>query len=369
MSFDPLRVRFKPRSAFAKELDTAVDAYFAEGTGRKRRDMPRMYLKSAIILTWFVSSWVVLVFFAETWWQGVLAAMSQGLSIAAIGMSVQHDANHGGYSRHKWVNRVMGATLDLQGVVSFVWRPKHNIGHHSYTNVEGVDYDIDFGVLASLSPLGPRRWWNKYQHYYLWFFYGFLLPKWVFHDDWLILKRRMIGVYKLPPPGKKGLAWFLAVKVFFVAWAIVIPAMYHPLWQVLVFHLIAAYTLGATLGTFFQLAHCTTGADFVSHENNTLQTDFATHQIATTVDFAPRSRILTWFCGGLNFQAVHHLYPKVCHLHYPALAPIVAEVAARHGLRYRVQPTFRGALASHFRHLRAMGEPLPVTALAQVPTV
>jgi linoleoyl-CoA desaturase len=353
----PSCVRFARPGAFARELDSAVDAYFDEpNRGRRRRDVPAMYAKTASILAWFVGSWVVLVFVAANAWQGVLAAVSLGLSIAAVGMCIQHDANHGAFSQHRWVNRTLGATLDVMGVCSFIWRPKHNIGHHTFTNVETIDYDLDFGALARLSPQQPRRWWHRWQHVYLWFFYGFLLPKWVFHDDFVILKRRTIGVHQLPAPKASGVVGFALVKIFFVAWSLVIPAFFHPIWQVVTFHFLAAFTLGSTLGTVFQLAHCNEDVEFPSATATApLDNDWATHQLETTADFAPRSRVITWFCGGLNFQAVHHLFPKICHLHYPALAKIVAETAARHGLRHRSHSTFATALSSHFRHLRAMG--------------
>jgi linoleoyl-CoA desaturase len=355
----PSQVRFAARGAFSRELDARVGEYF-EAAGRERRDQPRMYRKSLFILTWFAGSWALLVFAARTMLEGTLLAVSLGLSIAAIGMCIQHDANHGAYSTRGWVNRIFGCTLDLMGVCSFIWRQKHNIAHHTFTNVAGIDYDLDFGVLARLSPEQRRRPWHRYQHLYLWFFYGFLLPKWVFHDDFIILKKRLIGAHKLPAPNAAKLTAFVGWKVFFVLWAIAIPALFHPWWQVLVFHSIAVFTLGLTLGTFFQLAHCISEADFpaVGHGAR-MEADWAAHQIATTVDFAPKSAFLTWFVGGLNFQVEHHLFPKVCHLHYPALAKIVGEVSLKHGLKYRRHTTFGGAIASHFRHLRTLG--LPVT--------
>jgi linoleoyl-CoA desaturase len=351
------RVRFAERGAFSRDLDAAADAYFL-GAGR-RRDILRMYLKTFVILTWFGASWALLVFAAQTWWQAAFAAISLGLSIAGVGMSVQHDANHGAYSKFVWVNRVFGSTLDVMGVCSFIWRPKHNIAHHTYTNVDGVDFDLDFGALARLSPDQRLRGWHRYQHFYLWFFYGFLLPKWVFFDDFVILRKRLIGVHKLPRPSPLALVGFVAWKLFFVAWAIVIPALYHPLWQVLVFHLLAAFTLGWTLGTIFQLAHCVREAEFPMPPDggDRMANDFARHQLATTVDFGAQNELLTWFAGGLNFQVEHHLFPKVCHLHYPALSRIVTRVAGEHGLTHRTQATFCGALSSHYLHLRRLGRP------------
>ena len=71
----------------------------------------------------------------------------------------------------------------------------------------------------------------------------------------------------------------------------------------------------------------------------------------TTVDFAPRSRLLAWYLGGLNFQVEHHLFSRVCHIHYPALAPIVKQTAREHGLPYHHNGTFLQAVGSHARTL------------------
>lgn len=352
-----VRVRFGSGGAFREDLKRASDAYF-ERTPTPKRDVAGMYLKSAVILTWFVGSWVLLVFFATRAWEAAALSVSLGLSIAGVGMGIQHDANHGGYSRRPWVNRAFGLTLDVMGVCSWYWRQKHNVIHHTYTNVRGVDFDLDFGVIARLSPEQPRRPWHRYQQYYLWFLYCFLLPKWVFHDDFVLLKGHRAGPHLLPPMGRGEVALFWGAKAFFVAWSLVIPSLFHPVWQVLLCHLLAASALGITLSSVFQLAHCADAVEFPeAPAEGVLRDDWAAHQVDTTVDFAHGNPALTWFLGGLNYQVEHHLFPKVCHLHYPALADIVAETAARHGVRYRRHGTLRAALASHFRHLERLGRP------------
>ena len=353
-------MRFRDHGPFSVELRGRVDSYFA-GQSLTRRDVGGMYGKSALILAWFGGSWALLVLAAHTWWTGTALAVSLGLSVAAIGMSVMHDANHGAYSRHAGVNRLFGSTLDLMGVNSFIWRHKHNVLHHTYTNVQGVDYDLDFGLLARLSPGQERRAWHRYQHLYLWFFYGFLLPKWVFHDDFIIWRRLHIGSHPLPRPSRAESALFVAWKLVFLAWTFVIPALFHPVLHVLAFDFVAFFTLGLTLGTTFQLAHCQEEADFpaLPAAGAKMDRDWAEHQLGTTVDFASKNALVTWFCGGLNFQVEHHLFPKVCHLHYPALSLIVREVATKHGVRHRDNGTLRGALGSHVAHLRRLGLATP----------
>ncbi len=320
-----------------------------------------MLLKSVILLTWFVASWALLVFAATTLWQAILLSMSLGLAIAGIGMAVQHDANHGAYSKHRAVNTLFSLSLDTMGVSSFIWRQKHNVFHHTFTNIEGIDFDLDFGSIARLSPEQGRRSWHRFQHFYIWGLYGLLLPKWVLFDDFVVLATRKMGAHRVSKPTRLDLVRFVGAKLFFFCWALLIPSLYHPIWQVCVFLFLASYTMGVTLGVVFQLAHCVEEADFplLPKSGERMHEEWTLHQMATTVDFARKNVVLSWYLGGLNFQVEHHLFPKVSHLHYPALSKIVEELAAEHGARYRSSPSFRASLASHYRHLRVLGRHQP----------
>lgn len=86
-----------------------------------------------------------------------------------------------------------------------------------------------------------------------------------------------------------------------------------------------------------------------------MQHPWAIHQVETTVDFARRSRVAAWLLGGLNFQIKHHLLPRICHVNFPALSPIVEGTCREYGVKYNEHPSFRARLASHFRWLRQMG--------------
>jgi linoleoyl-CoA desaturase len=344
-------IKFSRGSAFQHALDTRIDAYFAE-TGKPRRDVPAMYVKTAIILAWFVGSWALLVFVARTWWQCGAAALSLGLAMAGIGMCIQHDANHGGYSDRPWVNKLFGYTLDMIGLSSFIWRHKHNVVHHTYTNIRGVDYDIDFGVVARLSPEEKVLPHFRYQHVYMWFLYGFLLVK-LMIEDLMIFVTGKLGRHPLPqmPLGERFV--FVLGKASVVTWAFVIPALYHPAWLVLASFLVAAYVQGVIVASTFQIAHCVEDAELPAPPSG--KPCFAQHQVETTTGFRTRSRFLHWFVAGLDHQIEHHLFPRICHVHYPALAQIVEQTAAEHGLRYRRYASVRAALVSHVRHLKRLG--------------
>jgi linoleoyl-CoA desaturase len=146
-------------------------------------------------------------------------------------------------------------------------------------------------------------------------------------------------------------------KVFFFCWALLIPMLFHPWWVVVVYYVGTAFVIGVVLSVVFQLAHCVEEADFPEPLPGTdrLAEGWAVHQVRTTVDFARSNRLLTWYLGGLNFQIEHHLFPHICHIHYPRMAAIVQAVSGEFGVRYTAHPSFFGAVASHWRWLRRMG--------------
>ena len=352
------KLSFPRDSGFQAELKRRVLAHF-EDSRLATRDSPRMYLKTAVLLLWFGASYALLVLAAATWWQGALLSLSLALAMAGIGFAVQHDANHGAYSRRPAINHLLGLTLDMVGASSYVWRHKHNVSHHTYTNLVGADTDIDLGPVARLSPAHTRRWAQRWQHLYVWPLYGFLTFKWHFVSDFRNVARGRIARLPFPRPRGGDMIEMLAGKVAFFGWTLFLPALFHPWWVVLLGFAGTSFVLGFVLSVVFQLAHCVEETDFPTPnpETGALPDAWAVHQVRTSADFARGNRLLTWYVGGLNFQIEHHLFPRICHVHYPSIAPIVESVCADFGVRYTAHPTFRAAASSHFRWLRRMGRP------------
>jgi len=357
MSGTPPRVRFPRDDGFHAAVKRGAVAYFA-GTGRARAGGAAMYAKTGVILAWFAGSYALLLLLGgASPWLAVALTVSIALATAGIGFSVMHDANHGAYSRSSRVNRGWGFALDLVGASSYVWRFKHNVHHHTYANIDGMDADIDAAPFLRLARSQRLRAFHRYQHVYAWLLYGVLAVKWWFLDDVVDLVRGRIGQLPFPRPRGGELAGVVAGKVVFVTWAVVVPVLvFRSAWVAPLF-LLGAFTLGLVLSTVFQLAHSV--SDAVSHAaapgDQRMPTGWAEHQVLATVDFAPSNRLLGWYVGGLNFQVEHHLLPDVCHVHYPALAGMVEATCLAHGIPYRAQPTLRAAIAAHYRFLRALG--------------
>jgi linoleoyl-CoA desaturase len=352
------KAKFLEAGPFHQHLKARVEQYLG-ASGRSPRDLPAMYVKTGVILAWFVASYVWLVFGADTVWGAAVGCVSVGLAVAGIGFSVMHDANHGGYSERRRINHLFGWMIDVIGGSSYVWSWKHNIFHHSHPNVAGLDEDIDIQPLCRLAPSQRLRKGHRFQHLYIWGLYGLLPLKWHFIDDFKNVITGRIGNQKMPRPRGRKLMGVLLGKLLFYGWVIVLPLFYHPLWKVALGYAAASFVLGLTLSTVFQLAHCVEEADFteVPQDGKAFSRDWATHQVATTVDFARGNPLVSWYLGGLNFQAVHHLFPRVCHLHYPALSRIVEQTCQEYGIRYRAQTSVGAALRSHVRWLKRMGRP------------
>lgn len=361
----PGRIEFRSGGPVHTQMRRRVAEYLADPE-RVRRGQRGLYAKTAVLAAWVVLSWLGLMFASQAWWQTVLLAISLGLALAGLGFNVSHDANHGSYSPNRRLNRAMRWTLDLMGASSYVWRTKHNVVHHTFTNIAGADSDIDSMPFARFAPDQTRHPWHRWQHVYIWPMYGLVATKWYTVGDAAYLLNGRIEQTRLRRPRGGDLVGLVLGKAAFLAWTLVIPMTVHPWWQVLLVFGLVSFVLALTMAVVFQLAHCVEEAEFSSLDAmaGAGRTDWAVHQLETTVDFAPGNRLLTWYLGGLNFQVEHHLFSTVCHAHYPALARIVRDVCAEHGVPYHVHPTLRAAIASHHRWLRRMGAPVTASVAA-----
>ena len=350
-------MKFSADDPLLREVRRVVDRYFEEN-GLAKRGHPGMWMKAGVILSWFAVSYGVLVLVPVPWFGKLAAAVSLGLAAAGVGFNIMHDGGHESFSNSRTVNRWLFRTLDLLGGSSYLWLHKHNRAHHTYTNVEGHDSDISAGGAIRLSPHQPQRFHHRFQHVYAWPLYGLLVPKWLFIDDFAVLRRGRIGVTNVAPPQGQELVVFAIGKVVAMGLALGLPLFLHPPTYVLACYALVALVTGVTLSVVFQLAHVVPGTLFPVHEPDSMSADaWSVHQLRTTADFAPNNRLLSWYVGGLNFQIEHHLLPRISHIHYAGIALLVRDVAQRYGLPYLVHGSFRSAIAAHFRHLRYLGRP------------
>ncbi len=346
--------------AFGSTVRARVAAHFREhGIGLKAD--ARMVPKTLILLALYLGPLALLLTVPLSPWTALALVVLMGVGMAGVGMAIMHDGLHGAISSRGWVNEWLGGTMYLLGSDAFTWKVQHNGAHHTHTNIDVIDQDIDPPELLRFSDHGPLRRVHRGQHVYAFLFYG-LLTLVKLGNDFLSLAR--VRRHRDPRHAaysfRRAFVVMVGVKLAHAAVFIGLPILLTPFawWQVILGFLLMHFTCGVILGTVFQLAHVVEGAQQpLPDAQGVIPNDWTVHELLTTADFAPQSRLLSWYTGGLNFQIEHHLFPYVSHLHYPAIAPIVRRTAEEFGLPYNVKPTLVAALASHVRRLRQLGDP------------
>ncbi|HEX9892291.1 MAG TPA: acyl-CoA desaturase [Gemmatimonadales bacterium] len=342
---------------FLREVRVEVDGYFRE-RGLSTKANATMVAKTVTMLALTFVPYGLILSGQFTPAAMLVFALLVGLGMAGIGFSVAHDALHGAYSDKPLVNRALGFTMDLIGGSGYLWKITHNIIHHTYTNIHGTDEDLAVSPLLRLSPHAERRWYHRYQHLYALVLYAMTTLFWVFVKDYKYLLKRDLGPYADRRHAPGDVAELVAGKVVYYGWSVVIPLLVIdlPWWQILLGMLAAHLVAGFALGIVFQLAHV---IEETAHpepdQAGAMPDNWGVHEMETTANFGPESRLLRWYVGGLNYQVEHHLFPRICSIHYPAISPIVRRLAAEHGLPYHSHSTFIGAVRSHLRTLQRLG--------------
>ncbi len=349
------KLTFPADTAFQRDLRDRVDAWFVANNVSKAANRS-MWLKVAF---WLVFSPVVV---AAAFFAPVPAAVSialftlGGFCLAFVEMNIGHDAIHGSLSTSKRVNNLFAWTFDAMGASSTTWRIAHNLLHHTYTNVPGVDTDIEPGPLLRFNTDAKLYPWHRFQALYAFPLYGLMSILWVYQRDFAQMASKHPRTGKHQPASEW--AKLLIGKAMHVGIFLVLPLTMgvQSTAVVLVGYFFFHVAAGMTLSIVFQLAHLVEGVRYIGpvDGNDKLPRGWMEHELLTTANFGS-TRVCTFFTGGLDHQIEHHLFPNVCHTHYPKIAPIVAACAAEHGVPYLHSGSFPAACASHVRMLGRLG--------------
>ena len=344
-------------TGFAEEVKANVAEYF-DTRRLSRNATPGMIAKTVLLLaiTFIPYGLALSNRFAPLTMLGFAVAM--GIGLAGIGFAISHDALHGAYSSNPRINSLLGRTFDLLGANGYMWKITHNVIHHTYTNIDGVDEDLTVSPLLRLSPGAPLLRVHRFQHLYGLAAYSMSTIFWVFVKDYKYFFKKDLGPYKDKKHPRGEWVNLFVSKLVYYGWSIVIPLLVLNIawWQFAIGYLVMHMTAGVILGVVFQLAHVVEGPDYpVPDAAGRMEDAWLVHEMETTANFARSNRLVCWYVGGLNFQIEHHLFPKVCSIHYPALSTIVKETATKYGVPYYDQPTMRSAVRSHLNMLRKLG--------------
>lgn len=344
---------------FHNILKSRVDSYFSEKNISSKAN-GFMVFKTVFYLSSLIVSYVLLLFGNLCAPLNFLLFSVIGLFTAFIGVNICHDAIHGAYSKYKFINKLMSVIFNLVGASDYVWNIMHNIIHHTYTNIQGYDDDVETVPILRMTPHQKHKKIMRFQHYYAFFIYGLATFQWVFIKDYKKFFQKKIGNYDNKKHPKKEYFFLFFYKFIYYILFIVLPLIFIGMswWQIILGFLLLHFVEGITLSLIFSLAHMVDGPGFpIPDENGIVAENWAIHQLKTTSDFCRKNDFVSFLCGGLNFQIEHHLFPKVCHVHYKALSEIVKKTAEEYGIPYLEQMHFFNALKSHVNFLKKLGRP------------
>lgn len=346
------------------ELKQRINQYF-DSKGILPTGNSKLYSKGIILGIAFLAVYLHLLLITPVWYFALPECALLGIIISSIGFNVMHDGGHGSFSQSKHMNIFAAWTINFLGANSFMWNMKHNIIHHSYTNIEGVDDDLEVNGLMRFAPTQEHKKIHQYQYIYFWFLYSMLYIWWVFFTDYKKYFTQKVGAVPLKKMNAKNHLDFWLSKALhafiFIALPIILCGWFAWLMGFITMGLVAGFGLSIV----FQMAHAMPDNHFPTaiDDSNKMPDEFAVHQLKTTANFAMNSKVIGWLVGGLNYQIEHHLFPKVSHVHYPAISSIVREVCKEYNIAYVSYPTFVQAIKEHVRYLKIMGQK-PVLAYA-----
>lgn len=350
----------KEKTDFYAVLKERVDQYFIDNKISPHANFT-MVIKTIVMLSLYFVPYILIMTQGYSLFVMWLCTLVMGLGLAGIGMSIMHDANHDAYSANPFFNKLMGMTLTFVGADIKNWKTQHNLLHHTFTNIHKHDKDIDDKAIMRFSPHGKYKKIQKFQVFYVFVFYSIMTLYWTTLKDLVQYVQFIKEGHNKDSVSQKivSLVRLLFWKAVYITYIIVLPMQLLGLsfGQVFVGFLSLHLVAGLILSVIFQLAHVVEDTTFpLPDEHGNIDNEWAIHQLATTADFAPHNKFITFYVGGLNYQAIHHLFPRICHVHYPKIAPIVAKTAKEFGVKYSCNKSFWSALKSHMRVISSLGK-------------
>ena len=345
---------------FISELRENVKNYF-ETEKKSKYGNTNLIIKSLFMIALYLIPYILMLSgIVNSVPLVLLCWITMGFGMAGLGMVLMHDANHGSYSKNTKVNQWMGKSLYMLGGYPPNWQYQHNTLHHGFTNIDGYDEDIDPSGILRFSPHKPLLKIHKYQYWYAWALYGLMTLSWVTVKDFTRLnKYKKMGVSLRDKKGyKKLFTELIFAKILYYLFILVIPLLVVPVswyWIVIGF-LLMHFVGGFILSAIFQSAHVVPTTKYpLPDENGMIENNWAIHQLHTTSNYSPASRIFSWLIGGLNYQVEHHLFPNISHVHYKSLSPIVKSTAQKYNLPYNQYEYFFEAIEGHTKMLKKLG--------------
>ncbi len=343
-------------SEFFSVLKKRVENYFTEkGISKKANGIA--VLKTSLFFAGIIASYSLIL--TDNFAGGTLFLIYilWGLSSAFFVFSIAHDASHHAFAKSARLNRLLSYAWNFVGISNYAWEMKHNIAHHTYTNIPGHDMDIDQGALFVLNPSKPTKSHHRYQHLYSPLVYAFYSLYLIYVKDFQLHAMQRFGNKIIHKHPWDEWAILIVTKLFYFTYSFIIPLMVlsEKWWLVVIMYFGMHFIIGLTMAFILGPVHITEeGAYALPDAEGKIHNCWAKHQMECTIDFAADSKLVGWFSGGLNTHIAHHLFPNICHIHYRPLTNIIKQTAQEYGVRYS-NKSLAGAVMEHLKFLKKLG--------------
>lgn len=338
---------------FFKTLRKRVNEYFQKNNLKKTANRIAK-IKAIVLITAYFTAYL-LVFFADTTGELYAAYAMMGVLTIFVALNVAHDAAHGTFSSNKKINALLLYTFDILGASGYIWQLKHVHSHHPHINIPDMDSDIKQTNLVRIFPDSPFIWFHRFQYLYMPVLYLFYTLVW-------LLFRDFNDFFKNDVSGKKGsrhtlekTIQFFIGKIFFFSRMLFFPTLVlhfsflQILMAFLLLHFCASFTVALALVSTHVGEHSVYPSPDVKGQ---MSNSWVRHQLVTTVDFATKNTLVTHLFGGFNHHVAHHLFPNVCHVHYPALTEILRSTCKEYEMPYAENASLLDAVMSHLKFLK-----------------
>jgi acyl-lipid (8-3)-desaturase len=361
---------FRPLSQFYTETRRLVSEKLRELDIDPHHSVVMLMRCALLVLLLVGAHFASLYVYAQSGSYAVACALQVvvGVCGALLSLMPVHEGSHFALTHRPWVWRLLGATHDFVNGASFYnWLHQHFLGHHPYTSLEDTDPDIYTGDpdARRIKPSQGYLSIYRFQHLYVPPLYGVLAAKFRVSDLALLFvgkggvpaaQQPKNGALRVNPPESFHWACFLLGKLTWFAYRWALPAYLLGWLPATVLLVVSDLCTSYYLALVFQVNHVTRGLDWPQvGEDGVVDMDWAHMQVVTTIDYAHDSPLTTFLSGGLNFQAVHHLFPHISQIYYPEIAPLIKAQCKKYHITYKYKPTFWAALVDHIGYLKDMG--------------
>ncbi|CAI9416099.1 NADPH-dependent stearoyl-CoA 9-desaturase [Nocardioides sp. T2.26MG-1] len=278
-----------------------------------------------------------------------------GLTVAKVldNMEIGHNVLHGQWD---WMRdpKIHSSTWEWDYVTPAAqWKRAHNVTHHTYTNIVGMDNDLGYGIMRVDE---AQEWKPRYLVQPVWNFvtacifeYGIAMFD-LDLGDHIRDKRNMSPEKKAEVKVTLAKAGRQLTKDF-----VLYPALSGRGWRsTLAANATANLVRNLWSHSVIMCGHFPEGVQTFEQEQLDVNESRGAWYLRQMLGSANISGppLLHLMTGNLSHQIEHHIFPDLPSNRYAEIAPRVREVFTQHGLAYNARPMVRQVASAWHKVLR-----------------